>query len=54
LNDFERFFGCAASSIFGEALRDLADEGFIHVDGARVTLTRLGIALADSVYERFL
>ena len=54
LDDFERLFGRSADSIYGEALRELSDEGFIHVDGSRVALTQTGIALADSVYERFL
>ena len=54
LDDFERLFGCSARSIYGEALRELSDEGFIRVDGPRISLTPSGIALADSVYERFL
>jgi oxygen-independent coproporphyrinogen-3 oxidase len=54
LDDFERLFGCSANSIYGEVLHDLSDERFIRVDGPRVALTQSGIALADSVYERFL
>lgn len=52
--DFEKFFRVAARSIYGDALRELSDEGFISDDGDRISLTTTGIALADSVYERFL
>jgi oxygen-independent coproporphyrinogen-3 oxidase len=54
LGDFERFFGVAARSLYGEALRELADEGFLREEGPHVALTPSGIAVADSIYERFL
>jgi oxygen-independent coproporphyrinogen-3 oxidase len=54
LEDFEKRFGLSALAIYGDALQGLSDEGFIRVDGPRIALTRSGIALADSVYERFL
>jgi oxygen-independent coproporphyrinogen-3 oxidase len=54
LRDFEKFFGVTSGSIYGDALRELFDEGFIRDDGDRISLTPSGIALADSVYERLL
>lgn len=54
LKDFERLFGLSASTLYGEALRELTAEGFIQVVDDIVTLTPPGIALADSVYERFI
>jgi oxygen-independent coproporphyrinogen-3 oxidase len=54
LQDFERSFGLGARSLYGDALRELSGEGFIRDDGDRIILTSSGIALADSVYERFL
>ena len=52
--EFERLFGVAARSIYGDALTELSGEGFIRDDGDSISLTPTGIALADSVYERFL
>lgn len=54
LSDFERLFGVSPRSIYGTALQELAAEGFVRDDGDVVSLTSSGIALADSVYERFL
>lgn len=54
LKAFEKLFGVSASSLYGQTLSELANEGFIHVSGDVVTLTSAGIALADSVYERFI
>lgn len=54
LQEFERLCGMSASSLYGDTLRELADEGFIQIVGDVVTLTSAGIALADSVYERFI
>ena len=54
LKEFERLFTVSARSIYGAALEDLSSEGFVRQDGDQVTLTQRGIALADSVYERFL
>ena len=54
LSDFERLFGVSAHSIYGTALQELSAEGFVRDDGDGISLTSSGIALADSVYERFL
>lgn len=54
LAQFERTFGVPVTSLFGEVLRDLSQQGFVTVDGDLLRLTTSGIALADSVYERFI
>ncbi len=54
MNDFERLFGVSARTLYGRALQELAAEGFVRDDGDIISLTSSGIALADSVYERFL
>ena len=54
LEAFGKLFGARASTIYGQTLSELANEGFIHMRGDVVTLTSAGIALADSVYERFI
>lgn len=54
LAQFERTFGVPVTSLFGEVLRDLSEQGFVTVDGDLLRLTTSGIALADSVYERFI
>lgn len=54
LAEFERLFGVSAASLYGDVLTELTAEGFIQVAGDIVTLTSTGIALADSVYERFI
>jgi hypothetical protein len=54
LAEFERLFGVSAASVYGDVLTELTAEGFIQVAGDIVTLTSTGIALADSVYERFI
>jgi oxygen-independent coproporphyrinogen-3 oxidase len=54
LADFESLFGISPRSIYGEALHELAREGFVREEGDHISLTTSGVALADSVYERFL
>jgi oxygen-independent coproporphyrinogen III oxidase len=54
LNEFSRRFGGDCLSRYEQVLNDLSIEGFVVHDNGRVTLTPQGIALADSVYERFL
>lgn len=54
LREFGERFGVSARSVYGEVLRELCDEGFLNDDGDRISLTTSGIALADSIYERFL
>lgn len=53
LNDFERLFGDSSASPYQVVLRELSNEGFLRVQNERIQLTSAGIALADSVYERF-
>jgi oxygen-independent coproporphyrinogen-3 oxidase len=53
LNEFERLFGDSAASPYRAVLRELSDEGFLRVVNDRIQLTTAGVALADSVYERF-
>lgn len=54
LEEFRRIFGKESQGPFDTILADLAREGYIRVDADSVTLTTNGIALADSVYERFI
>ncbi len=54
LDDFSRRFGADSLRRYEGVLKDLISEGFIVQDGGRIALTSQGIALADSVYERFL
>lgn len=54
LKAFEESFGVPARSLYGDVLKELSLEGFIKDEGDRITLTTSGIALADSVYERFI
>lgn len=53
LNEFERLFGDSAASPYRAVLRELSDEGFLRIENDWIHLTSAGIALADSVYERF-
>lgn len=54
LDQFERLFGVSAQSLYGDVLRDLSYEGFVEVADRSVRLTPVGVALADSVYERLI
>jgi len=49
---FHELFGAPFPERLTSVLRELADEGFVAMDGERVCLTRRGIALADSVFGR--
>ena len=39
---------------YGDVIRQLEQEGFVGVEADRVFLTRRGVAVADSVFERFI
>jgi oxygen-independent coproporphyrinogen-3 oxidase len=54
LDEFSRRFGGDCLSRYEQVLNDLSIEGFVVRDNGQITLTPQGIALADSVYERFL
>ena len=54
LDEFSRRFGGDCLSRYEQVLNDLLIEGFVVRDNGQITLTPQGIALADSVYERFL
>lgn len=51
--DFERLFGSSALPSYRAVSQELSREGFLEVEGDSLRLTSAGIALADSVYERF-
>jgi oxygen-independent coproporphyrinogen-3 oxidase len=50
---FEALFGKHPSARYGDVLRDLKSEGLLICQSDRIALTERGIALADSVAERF-
>lgn len=50
---FLRLFGISLTERYGEPLQELEAEGLVTLSEDRVKLTERGIALADSVYERF-
>jgi oxygen-independent coproporphyrinogen-3 oxidase len=52
--EFRRKFGIDAGDRYGASLQELEREGFLVRKGESACLTTKGIALADSVYERFL
>lgn len=54
LQEFHDKFGGEAQERFSKIISELTSEGYVRVDGDVVTLTTDGIALADSVYERFI
>ena len=54
LREFEKRFGVSARTVYGRVLQELCEEGFLRDDGNAISLTTSGIALADSIYERFL
>jgi len=51
-SEFCERFGAPFSSQVAYILRQLAAEGFVAMDDERVSLTKSGIAVADSVFER--
>jgi oxygen-independent coproporphyrinogen-3 oxidase len=51
--DFQQRFAKSVSDAYGDILPDLEREGFVLVDGDRLSLTERGLAVADSVFERF-
>lgn len=53
-DDFLRRFGRSLWDEYGELVHDLVREGFLRVEHERLSLTQRGIAVADSVFERFI
>jgi oxygen-independent coproporphyrinogen-3 oxidase len=53
LADFEPLFGPSALPPYQAVVHELTEEGFLRREGDNIQLTTAGIALADSVYERF-
>jgi oxygen-independent coproporphyrinogen-3 oxidase len=53
VSDFQKRFGRSMWDTYGDVIRELKGEGFIREEGESVSLTRKGIAVADSVFERF-
>ena len=52
--DFERLFGNSSLPAYRTVVHELLEEGFLRIEGDTITLTSSGVALADSVYERFI
>jgi oxygen-independent coproporphyrinogen-3 oxidase len=53
IEEFVKCFGSEAGARFASLIGSLESEGMMLRDGDRVYLTKNGIALADSVFERF-
>jgi oxygen-independent coproporphyrinogen-3 oxidase len=53
LGKFDEIFGAGSVEGYGEIVSELEREGFLRSEGSCVRLTERGIALADSVTERF-
>ena len=50
---FERYFGEPYAVRYGELIEQLQEGGFIQEEGDAIKLTEKGIALSDSIFERF-
>ena len=53
-DDFSRRFGRLLWEEYGDVIPELEREGFLRVEHERIALTQQGIAVADSVFERFI
>jgi len=53
-DDFSRRFGRLLWEEYGDVIHELEREGFLRVEHERIALTQQGIAVADSVFERFI
>lgn len=53
-DDFSRRFGRLLWEEYGDVIHELEREGFLRVEHERIALTTRGIAVADSVFERFI
>jgi oxygen-independent coproporphyrinogen-3 oxidase len=51
--EFQRRFGVSMWDTYGDVLRELEREGFLQIEGDRTALSKRGLAVADSVFERF-
>lgn len=47
-------FGEALDAVYGDVVTELAREGYLEVSADRIWLTKRGILVADSVFERFI
>ena len=52
-SDFQKRFGRSMWDAYGDVIRELEQEGFITIEADRILLTREGVGVADSVFERF-
>jgi len=50
---FRDKFGVKITSVFAEAFRSLADDGYAQIDGDRITLSRGGLLCVDELLWRF-
>ena len=50
---FQRRFARSMWDTYGDVIGELEGEGFLQVESDRVFLSRQGVAVADSVFERF-
>jgi oxygen-independent coproporphyrinogen-3 oxidase len=52
-SEFQKRFDVSLWDTYGDVARDLEGEGFLLIDENRISLTKRGVAVADSVFERF-
>ncbi len=53
VGEFQRRFGVSMWDTYGDVLRELEREGFLQIEGDRAAFSKRGLAVADSVFERF-
>jgi oxygen-independent coproporphyrinogen-3 oxidase len=52
--EFQRRFGCAMETVYGQALKKLERNGLIVLEGDRVALTETGIDVSNQVFLEFI
>ena len=52
-SEFQKRFGCAMETVYGQALKKLERNGLIVLDGDRVALTETGIDVSNQVFVEF-
>ena len=53
-SEFQKRFGCAMETVYGQALKKLERNGLIILDGDRVALTETGIDVSNQVFIEFI
>ena len=51
---FEEKFGRSFDGLYGEIVKDLVQQGLMHIEGDRVRMTKRGLVLGDTVAARFM